>query len=324
MEDFYLPVRGNDSGTEITNLDGLEYAPMEDIDYLKNKMFAALKIPKQHLGYLEDGNSKATLAAMDMRFAKTIERLQRIVVDGLEKIAIAHLYSQGIDDSELTNFELELTLPSLIYEQEKINLWTMKMELIQKMDQLKVISKEWMYKNILNFSYEEAELQVEGLKKDAMLTFKLTNLETTGNEKPQDQQGMMGQQPPLGSDETGQPMDTDEPPVDGEEQPEEEPTPNGQPLNVEDQIQKLKSQLGGEDEEQPQQEAKAVGRPKEYSTRGKDKSPFGRDVTGSKDLKNQYKNESFIDMLKKNISKGGKTVISEGKSMLDEQNIIEN
>ena len=67
-----------------------------------------------------------------------------------------------------------------------------------------------------------------------------------------------------------------------------------------------------------------MGRPKEYSTRGKDKSPFGRDVTGSKDLKNQYKNESFIDMLKKNITKGGKTVISEGKSMLDEQNIIEN
>ena len=135
---------------------------------------------------------------------------------------------------------------------------------------------------------------------------------------------MMGQQPPMGSDENGQPMDTDEPPVDGEEQPQEEPTPNGQPLNVEDQIQKLKGQLEGDDEEQPQQEAKLAGRPKEYSTRGKDKSPFGRDVTGSKDLKNQYKNESFIDMLKKNITKGGKTVISEGKSMLDEQNIIEN
>ena len=110
-----------------------------------------------------------------------------------------------------------------------------------------------------------------------------------------------------------------------EEQPQEE-TPNGQPLNVEDQISKLKAQLGDEDEEeeQPQQEAKAVGRPKEYSTRGKDKSPFGRDVTGSKDLKNQYKNESFIDMLKKNITKGGSKIINEGKSMLDEQNIIEN
>ena len=158
-----------------------------------------------------------------------------------------------------------------------------------------------------------------------MLTFKLTNLETTGTEKPQDQQGMMGQQPPLGSDENGQPMDTDEPPIEGDEQPQEEPTPNGEPLNVEDQIQKLKAQLGGEDtEEEPQQEAKLAGRPKEYSTRGKDKSPFGRDVIGSKDLKNQYKNESFIDMLKKNITKGVSKIINEGKSMLDEQNIIEN
>jgi hypothetical protein len=321
MEDFYLPVRGGDSGTEITNLDGLEYAPMEDIDYLKNKMFAALKIPKQHLGYLEDGNSKATLAAMDMRFAKTIERLQRIVVDGLEKIAIAHLYSQGVDDSELTNFELSLTLPSLIYEQEKINLWTMKMELIQKMDQLKVISKDWIYKNILNFSFEEAELQREALKDDAMMTFKLTNLETTGTEKSQDQQGMLGQQPQLGSDEAGAPMDvdTEEPPIDGEE--EQEPTPNGEPLNVEDQINKLKADLGGDEN---QQEAKMAGRPKEYSTRGKDKSPFGRDVIGTKDLKYNSRNENFIDSIKKSITKGGSKIINEGKSMMDEQNILEN
>ncbi len=324
MEDFYLPVRGGDSGTEITNLEGLEYAPMEDIDYLKNKMFAALKIPKQHLGYLEDGNSKATLAAMDMRFAKTIERLQRIVVDGLEKIAIAHLYSQGIDDSELTNFELSLTLPSLIYEQEKINLWTMKMELIQKMDQLKVISKDWIYKNILNFTFEEAELQREALKDDAKLTFKLNNLEQLGKEEGDQQQGdpgMLAQQPQLGNDETGAPMDvdTEEPPVDGEE--EQEPTPNGQPLDVEDQINKLKADLSGDE---PQQEAKMAGRPKEYSTRGKDKSPFGRDVIGSKDLKYNSRNESFIDSIKKSITRGGKQIIKEGKSMMDEQNILEN
>ena len=48
MEDFYLPVRGNDSGTEITNLDGLEYAPIEDIDYLKNKMFASYVFSSFH------------------------------------------------------------------------------------------------------------------------------------------------------------------------------------------------------------------------------------------------------------------------------------
>jgi hypothetical protein len=318
MEDFYLPVRGSDSGTEITNLEGLEYSPIEDIDYLKNKMFAALKIPKQHLGYIEDGNSKATLAGQDMRFAKTIERLQRIVVDGLEKIAIAHLYAQGIDDTELTNFELSLTLPSVIYEQEKVNLWTAKIELIQKMDQLKIISKDWMYKNILNFTFEEAELQREALKDDAKLTFVLNNLEQTGTEKPQEQQGMLGQQPALGTDEEGNPMDVEQ----GEEQPQEEPQPEGQPLDIEDQLSSLEKELGMDGE--VEESAKPVGRPSSHTTYGKDKSPFGRDPLGKKDWKNQSKNESFIDMIKKSIKKDGKQIIREGNSMMDEQNIIEN
>lgn len=321
MEDFYLPVRGSDSGTEITNLDGLEYSPIEDIDYLKNKMFAALKIPKQHLGYIEDGNSKATLAGQDMRFAKTIERLQRIVVDGLEKIAIAHLYAQGIDDTELTNFELSLTLPSVIYEQEKVNLWTAKIELIQKMDQLKIISKDWMYKNILNFTFEEAELQREALKDDAKLTFVLNNLEQTGTETPPDQQGMLGQQPALGSDEEGNPMDVQQ----GEEVPEEEPQPEGEPLDIEDQISQLEKELGIDSGEEVTEEgAKPVGRPSSHTTYGKDKSPFGRDPLGKKDWRNQSKNENFIDMIKKSIKKDGKQIIREGNSMMDEQNIIEN
>jgi hypothetical protein len=318
MEDFYLPVRGSDSGTEISNLDGLEYSPIEDIDYLKNKMFAALKIPKQHLGYIEDGNSKATLAGQDMRFAKTIERLQRIVVNELEKIAIAHLYAQGIEDTELTNFELNLTLPSVIYEQEKVNLWTAKIELIQKMDQLKIISKDWMYKNILNFTFEEAELQREALKDDAKLTFVLNNLEQTGTEKPQEQQGMLGQQPALGTDEEGNPMDVQQ----GEEQPVEEPQPEGQPLDIEDQLSSLEKELGMDGE--VEESAKPVGRPSSHTTYGKDKSPFGRDPLGKKDWRNQSKNENFIDMIKKSIKKDGKQIIREGNSMMDEQNIIEN
>ena len=80
MEDFYLPVRGGDSGTQIDNLSGLEYSSIDDIDYLKNKLFAALKIPKAYLGYDENVNGKATLAAEDVRFARTIERIQRIIV----------------------------------------------------------------------------------------------------------------------------------------------------------------------------------------------------------------------------------------------------
>jgi hypothetical protein len=94
LEDFYLPVRGGQAGTAIETLPGLQYQAIEDVEYLKGKIFAALKIPKAFLGYDEGLEGKATLAALDIRFARTIERIQRIVVSELTKIAIAHLYAQ--------------------------------------------------------------------------------------------------------------------------------------------------------------------------------------------------------------------------------------
>jgi hypothetical protein len=129
-EDYYLPVRGGDSGTNIDTLPGLgNDGAIEDVEYLRNKMMAALKIPKAFLGYDENVGSKATLAAEDVRFARTIERLQKTIVAELEKIAIIHLYTQGFDDAELINFELELTNPSMIHQQEKLELLTQKKEI---------------------------------------------------------------------------------------------------------------------------------------------------------------------------------------------------
>ena len=115
IEDFYLPVRGGDSGTSIDTLSGLEYNSIEDVEYLRNKMMAGLKVPKAFLGY-EEGlqGGKATLAAEDVRFARTIERLQKIIVSELNKIAIVHLYTKGFRDEELVDFSLELTNPSTI------------------------------------------------------------------------------------------------------------------------------------------------------------------------------------------------------------------
>ena len=114
IEDYFLPVRGGESGTNIEALPGLSNdGQIEDIDYLKHKLFSALKIPKAFLGYDEGVEGKATLAAEDVRFARTIERLQKIFVSELTKIAIVHLYTQGYTDADLVNFELSLTNPSL-------------------------------------------------------------------------------------------------------------------------------------------------------------------------------------------------------------------
>jgi len=181
-EDFYLPVRGGDSGTSIDNLAGLEYATIEDIDYLKNKLFAALKIPKAYLGYEENVNGKATLAAEDVRFARTIERIQRTVISELTKIAIVHLYSQGITDSEMTNFSLQLVNPSTIYEQEKVNLWSEKIRLAQDIQGLNMLSKDWVYENIFKLSEGEQDEERVKMLDDLKDRFRFRSIEDEGND----------------------------------------------------------------------------------------------------------------------------------------------
>jgi hypothetical protein len=180
IEDYYMPVRGSDNGTSIDTLKGLEYNMIDDINYLKNKLMAALQIPKAYLGYEEDTNGKATLAGMDVRFAKTIERIQRVIVSELTKIAIVHLYAQGIDDDRLTSFSLELTIPSKIYEQEKVELYTAKIGLIQQMQSTKMVSKEWMYETILNMAKDEQEKMALQVLEDTKQMFRLTSIETQG------------------------------------------------------------------------------------------------------------------------------------------------
>ena len=181
-EDFYLPVRGGDSGTAIENLAGLEYASIEDIDYLKAKLFAALKIPKAYLGYDENVNGKATLAAEDVRFARTIERIQRTVTSELSKIAVIHLYGNGIQDSEMTNFEIGLVNPSTIYEQEKVNLWSEKIRLATDMASLKMLSKDWIYENIFKLSETEQTEQRGKVVEDLKDVFRYNSIENDGND----------------------------------------------------------------------------------------------------------------------------------------------
>jgi intein/homing endonuclease len=180
-EDFYIPVRGGDSGTSIDQLTGLEYNAIDDIEYLRNKMMAGLKIPKSFLGY-EEGIGKATLAAEDVRFARTIERIQRIFCAELSKIAVLHLYAQGFSDAEVSNFELSMTSPSTIYEQEKVALWSEKIGLIRDAKETEMVSSGWMYKNILNLSEAEANVERDGVSDDLKEFFRREQIKNEGND----------------------------------------------------------------------------------------------------------------------------------------------
>ena len=182
LEDFFIPVRGNDSSTRIDNAPPLEYNGIEDINYLLNKLFAALKIPKAFLGYEKDLTGKATLAAEDIRFARTIERIQRIVISELTKIALVHLYAHGYDDESLTNFELSLTTPSIIYEQERIALMKEKMDLAAQMMETSFLPTDWIYDKLFHFSEEEFDEYRDLVVEDKKRMFRMKQIEEEGND----------------------------------------------------------------------------------------------------------------------------------------------
>lgn len=167
LEDIYMPVRGGDSGDRIDTLQGLQSFDIEDVDYFKDKMIASLKVPKAFLNYTEDMSGKATLAAEDIRFARTIERIQRTIVSELYKAAMIHLYSLGYTGKELVDFELSLNNPSTISEREKIELLNSKIALARDMKDSKVFDSSWIYKNIFKLSAEEINVIRHNLKLDA-------------------------------------------------------------------------------------------------------------------------------------------------------------
>lgn len=192
MEDYYMPIRGGQSGTEIDTLSGMEFGGIDDVEYLRNRMFAALKIPKAFLGYDETTEGKATLAAEDVRFARTIERLQRIIVSELTKIAIVHLYSQGYDNEKLGGFSLNLTNSSIIYQQEKISLWNEKISLADSIKDNQMLSENWIYEKIFELSKDDIDKERANVIEDAKGKFRKSSIEDEGTDPAN---------PPLGPQE---------------------------------------------------------------------------------------------------------------------------
>ena len=182
MEDFYLPTRGERSATKIDTLKGLEYNAIDDVNFLRDEMLAALKIPKAFFGFEKDLQGKATLAAEDIRFASTVERLQRIILSELYKIALVHLYVQGYDGASLTNFDLSLTTPSIIFEQEKVALWKEKVDLAKNIQDLNLMPSDWIYDNIFQFSEDEYDEYRDLVIEDKKRTFRLAQIENEGND----------------------------------------------------------------------------------------------------------------------------------------------
>ena len=154
-EDYFIPVRGGVK-TEIQSLPGGSFTgDIDDVKYLRDKMFSALKIPQSYLIRGDGGEEeKGALAQKDIRFARTVQRLQRSIVSELEKIATIHLYVLGYRGDDLINFKLKLNNPSKISELQELETWNTKFSVASAATE-GYFSKRWIAENIFDVSEDE-------------------------------------------------------------------------------------------------------------------------------------------------------------------------
>jgi len=150
-EDYFLPVRGANSSTKIDPLPGGTYTgDIDDVKYLRDKLFSAIKIPPSYLT-AESDEDKTTLAQKDIRFARTVQRLQRAVISELEKIGIIHLYTLGFRGDDLIAFSLYLNNPSKIAELQELEQWNTKFDVASAATE-GFFSKRWIADKIFGLS----------------------------------------------------------------------------------------------------------------------------------------------------------------------------
>jgi hypothetical protein len=154
-EDYFIPVRAG-SATDIVSLAGAQnITAIDDIKYLRDKLFSALKIPQSYLTMGEGGEEdKTTLAQKDIRFARTIQRLQRVLITELTKIAIIHLYTLGFRGDDLLGFSLSLNNPSRIAELQELEHWRLKFETAAAATE-GFFSRRWLAEHVFAMSHEE-------------------------------------------------------------------------------------------------------------------------------------------------------------------------
>jgi hypothetical protein len=172
-EDYFIPTRGGQS-TRVESLPGGTYTgDIDDVKYLKDKLFSALKIPQSYLFRGEGADEdKATLAQKDIRFARTIQRLQRVVITELEKIAIIHLFTLGYRENDLISFKLSMNNPSKIAELQDLEQWRTKFDVASAAAE-GFFSKRWIAENLFAISEEEFLRNQREMFHDRMITAQL-------------------------------------------------------------------------------------------------------------------------------------------------------
>jgi hypothetical protein len=239
-QDYFIPVRDPAQASPIETLPGAQnLSEIADIEYIQKKLVTALRIPKAYLGFEEALGDGKNLSLLDIRFARTINKIQKSVLGELNKIAIIHLFLLGFED-ELSNFTLGLTNPSKQADLLMVEVWKEKVALYKELvnevpKSLQPTSATWAKKHIFGFSDDEIKLDVQQIRLERAISAELDNTATiitrTGifdtvdklykttsgsTETPPAEGGV----PPMGDMGAPPPMDMPPPPPGGDTLPE--------------------------------------------------------------------------------------------------------
>ena len=310
-EDYFIPTRGGQS-TRVESLPGGTYTgDIDDVKYLKDKLFSALKIPQSYLFRGEGADEdKATLAQKDIRFARTIQRLQRVVITELEKIAIIHLFTLGYRENDLISFKLSMNNPSKIAELQDLEQWRTKFDVASAAAE-GFFSKRWIAENLFAISEEEFLRNQREMFHDRMITAQLdqsaeaTDMGIGGGGGAEDLLGDEGGDTAL--DDLGD--DAPEAEAEPADEPADEPETNllaTPPANRDDKIQK-----------------KVKG--KTYTTTPKSKGKFyepRKDLSGKRAMQRQMSADAGSNLASsssRNINKGYSELSRLARGIKEEQ-----
>jgi hypothetical protein len=182
-QDYFIPVRDAAQASPIETLPGAQnLSEIADIEYIQKKLVTALRIPKAYLGFEEPVGDGKNLSLLDIRFARTINRIQKSAIAELNKIAIIHLFLMGFED-ELSNFTLQLTNPSKQADLLMIDVWKEKVTLYKDMvtelpKSIQPTSATWAKKHIFGFSDDEIKLELQQIRMERAVSAELDNTAT--------------------------------------------------------------------------------------------------------------------------------------------------
>ncbi len=165
-QDYFIPVRDPSLAMPIETLPGAQnLSEIADIEYIQKKMLAALRVPKAFIGFEEATGDGKNLAILDVRFARAVHRVQKALIQELNKMAIIHLYTKGFED-DLENFTITLTSPSTQAEMLKVQNWKEKIQLYRDAvsdagNGFGAVSMTYAKKEILNMSDDEIKLDIQ-------------------------------------------------------------------------------------------------------------------------------------------------------------------